>query len=120
MFTGFKSNLLKLSGLALWVSIALLVACGQPVPTPTPPSNPSVALLMGDQKRQELEARITASRIPWATYSTWGQELIEKGFVARPPEGPVPSPKLSQFFTCTNCHNTTREDFNLPVQNPEA
>lgn len=116
----FKSYFRKSVWLAVLLGITVLVACGQPVPTPTPPANPSIALLMGDQKRLELEARITASRIPWEKYSAWGQELIENGFVQRPPEGPVPSPRLSQSFTCTNCHNTAREDPNLAVQNPEA
>lgn len=123
MLADLKLNYPKAVWLITLACIVLLgatAACGQPVPTPTPPSNPSIALLMGDQKIQELRARIAASRIPWETYSGWGQELIEKGFVAHPPQGPVPSPNLSQEFTCTNCHNTTREDPDLAVQNPEA
>lgn len=104
----------------LGLYVFLFVACSQPVPMPITPTSPSIASLMGDMRQKELAARISASGSTWQQNSAWGRELITQGFVAKPPHGPAPSPKLSQHFNCINCHNVAREDPSLPVQDPEA
>lgn len=117
--------------LSRWKALAVVVAavavvaaaCGQglvPPPAVVPPGDPSVAALLGDDRRDKLEDRIATGARPWSRWVSWGEELFYNGFVEDPLVGPKPSPRISVFYTCANCHNTAREDPVLTDQNPEA
>ncbi len=110
--------------LLLWMSVMCLLWIGASVGcsvSPTPEANdPALDVLLGGKGQQELAARIASSGHTWQEYSAWGKELVTKGFVANPPAGPAPSPKLSAYFVCTDCHNVAREDPVLTVQDPDA
>lgn len=104
----------------LLLGMSILWACTT-APLPEASGDPDIATLMGDtQSRQALADRIAGSGHTWQEYSAWGKELATKSFVTNPPTGAAPSPKLSNFFVCTDCHNLQREDPVLTVQDPEA
>lgn len=82
--------------------------------------DPGIDTLMGGNGRQQVADRIKAAGGSWDQYVAWGKALFFTSSVPDPPVGPRPSPKISQYFTCSNCHNVAREDPVLTDQDPEA
>lgn len=96
------------------------VSCSTPPVPAAVLRDPTIDSLLGGNGRADLNARIDATGHSWKEYSDWGKELFTNGFVEKPPLGPSPSPKLSNAFTCSRCHNIRREDPVLTDQNPDA
>lgn len=89
---------------------------------PTVVGKTRLALLLNDTRRQTLEDKIRQQvgdpASAWRRYSQWGNELFHSGQTKQSPKG-EPSPLLSDFYRCVDCHNVAREDARLTVQDPE-
>lgn len=83
-----------------------------------------VDLLLGQAKRERFalalrDKQYAKQRYSSAQYAAWGRQLVLFGQVKDPPIGPSPSRPLSTVYRCIHCHNLTREDVQLTVQDPE-
>lgn len=74
----------------------------------------------GPNAQRIADLKVDGKSFSWKQYSDWGKELFLTAQTMRPPTGPAPSPVLSDFYRCVDCHNNRREDVNLTVQDPEV
>ncbi|MER3416806.1 MAG: hypothetical protein C4297_11425 [Gemmataceae bacterium] len=85
----------------------------------------SLDVALGHNRRGQFAAELARRRYggrthPWSRYATWGRQLLVRGQVENPPEGPAPSQLVSQVYRCVHCHNLAREDKELTRQDPVA
>lgn len=113
-----------LTRLALQTSSVIVLVASLPLLAGE--NSPSIDLLLAAGGRDAHAALLESERFggrtyPWDAYSTWGRELFHTGQVATPPLGGAPSRRLSRYkeYTCSACHNITREDYNLTRQDSD-